>query len=79
MDTTKDIKPNKLYDAAIAKFEAVKAEALAHLEVLFQNPVGIGEHTDLLKEITMWTEKLASSDEAIEILERTFDEEGKVS
>ena len=52
---------NKLLKAALDKYESQKSEALAHLEILFNNSVGIGEHTDILVEITKWTESLSQA------------------
>ena len=79
MDTTKDMTRNRLLQAALAKYTAKKAEALAHLEVIFTSPVGIGEHTDLLKEVTMWTEQFANAEEAMAVLKHTFTTDGKVA
>ena len=52
---------NKLYEAAYAKAEAQKLEAMATLEVYFNNAVGIGEHPDLLTEVDKYVELLASA------------------
>ena len=52
---------NKLLKATIDSYKAQKSEALAHLDVLFKNSVGIGEHTDLIAEIKKWTEMPAAS------------------
>ena len=41
---------NKLLMAAIDAYQAQKTEALAHLDILFNDAVGIGEHTDILTE-----------------------------
>ena len=49
---------NKLLMAAIDSYQAQKTEALAHLDILFNDAVGIGEHTDLLTEVKKWTESL---------------------
>ena len=67
---------NKLLKASLDKYEAQKSEALAHLEILFKNSVGIGEHTDILVEIDKWIKSLADADENIEILGKYFDEYG---
>ena len=40
-----------LYEALKAKYHAEMVEAKAILEVYFTNPVGVGEHSDLLKEL----------------------------
>ncbi len=44
---------NKLYQAALDHYQAKKSEALAHLDIYFNQAVGIGEHSDLLKEVIM--------------------------
>ncbi len=42
---------NNLLQAALSHYQAQKDEAIAVLEVYFENPVGIGEHSNLLQEI----------------------------
>jgi hypothetical protein len=63
---------NKLLKAALSQYEAQRDEALAVLEIYFNNSVGIGEHSNLLSEITEWTQKLTESEENIETLKRHF-------
>ena len=63
---------NKLLQAALSHYEAQRDEALAVLEVYFTNSVGIGEHSNLLEEITQWTQKLAESEENILTLKKHF-------
>ena len=63
---------NKLLQAALSHYEAQRDEALAVLEVYFNNPVGIGEHSNLLKEITEWTQRLAEAEENISTLDKHF-------
>ena len=67
---------NKLLKASFDRYEAQKSEAIAHLDILFKNSVGIGEHTDILLEVDKWIKSLAEADENIEILSRYFDEYG---
>ena len=67
---------NKLLKAAYYTYNAQKAEALAHLHILFKNSVGIGEHTDILSEIDKWVKSLSEADENIETLKKYFDEYG---
>ena len=67
---------NKLLKAAYFSYNAQKVEALAHLEILFKNSVGIGEHTDILSEIDKWVKSLSEADENIETLKKYFDERG---
>ena len=64
---------NKLLMAAIDSYQAQKTEALAHLDILFNDAVGIGEHTDLLAEVKKWTESLANAEDCLSTLQRNFD------
>ena len=68
---------SKLLKAAYFSYNAQKVEALAHLEILFKNSVGIGEHTDILSEIDKWVKSLSEADENIETLKKYFDEYGE--
>ena len=65
---------NKLLKAALSQYEAQRDEALAVLEVYFNNSVGIGEHSNLLKEISEWTQKLTEAEENISTLNSHFRE-----
>ena len=62
----------KLFQAALSKYEAQRDEALAILDVYLNNSVGIGEHSNLLEEVTKWTEALTEAEENIETLNRHF-------
>ena len=64
---------NKLLMAAIDSYQAQKTEALAHLDILINDSVGIGEHTDLLAEVKKWTSSLAEAEDCLETLKRNFD------
>ena len=66
---------NKLLKAAISRYEAQRDEAKAHLHILFQNSVGIGEHTDILAEIDKWVNSLSDANENLETLS-DFDDYG---
>ena len=63
---------NKLLKAALSHYEAQRDEALAVLEVYFNNSVGIGEHSNLLKEILEWTHKLTEAEENLATLKKHF-------
>ena len=64
---------NKLIMAAIDSYQAQRTEAMAHLDILFNDATMIGEHTDLLTEVRKWTESLSSAEENLETLKRNFD------
>ena len=65
---------NRLLKAALSHYEAQRDEALAVLEVYFNNPVGIGEHSNLLKEILEWSQKLSEAEENLAALKKHFTE-----
>ena len=69
---------NNLLKATIDSYKAQKSEAQAHLDILFNKSVGIGEHTDLLVEIKKWTESLSQAEENIQSLFDNFDEYGQI-
>ena len=59
---------NKLLKASFDRYEAQKSEAIAHLDILFKNSVGIGEHTDILAEVDKWVKSLAEADENLDTI-----------
>ena len=61
-----------LYKALISAYKAQKDEARAIMEVYFNNPVGIGEHSKILDELKEWTCKLSEAEEALEVLDKHF-------
>ena len=64
---------NVLYDALKAQFEAQKQEALANLTVYLTNPVGIGEHRNLIEEMKELTRQLSDAEGCLETLSKTFE------
>jgi len=66
------MKDSLLLDAAIAYYESQKAEALAILQVYFLNPVGIGDHSNLLGEIKKWTSILTEAEDNLKTLNKHF-------
>jgi len=68
---------NKLLQASIDRYKAEISEALAILEVYFNNPVGIGEHPDLLTEIDKYIEKLDVAQSKLKTLRMNFIEKSK--
>ena len=63
---------NKLLMAAIDSYQAQKTEALATLDVLFNDATAIGEHTDLLTEVKKWTTSLAEAEDCLKVLDVHF-------
>ena len=63
---------NLLLNAALAHYRARQAEALAMLVVYFNNSVGIGDHSDILKEVTKWSEILTDAEDNIRTLSQHF-------
>jgi len=61
-----------LYQAEMAKLEAERIESISILKVYFNNPVGIGEHPDLITEIDKYVDKLANATDKIEALKANF-------
>jgi ribosomal protein S3 len=59
---------NKLHAALISKYEAERDEALATLEVYYNNPAGIGEHPQIVEEMSKMIEKLANAQDCIEVI-----------
>ena len=72
MTTPKQTLQNNLCRAAMAHYKAKIEEAKAHLEILFNFSVGIGEHTNLLDEVKRWTKELAEAEECLATLEDNF-------
>ena len=64
---------NKLLMAAIDAYQAQKTEALAHLDLLFNDATMIGEHSDLLTEVKKWTDSLSQAEDNLNVLRENFD------
>ena len=64
---------NQLIKAAIDHYQAQRTEALATLDILFNDATAIGEHTDLLTEVKKWTSSLAEAEDCLETIKRNFD------
>ena len=64
---------NQLIKAALDSYQAQRTEALAHLDLLFNDATMIGEHTDLLTEVKKWTDSLSQAEENLKTLRDTFE------
>jgi len=64
---------NILYGALKSQFEAQRQRALATISVYLTNPVGIGEHPQIIDEMIEQTKLLAEAIDCINCLEETFE------
>ena len=58
----------RLYQALKSKYESQRDEALATLEVYYNNPAGIGEHPQVVEEMSKALENLANAEDCLEQL-----------
>ena len=63
----------KMLDALLADANGNIAKAKANVEVYLHNPVGIGEHPDVLAAIQEQLDIIAHEEERIEVIEKHFD------
>ena len=59
-----------LFKALRNRFEAERDEASATLEIYFSNPVGIGEHPQIVDEMAKQIDKLANAEDKLNTLTR---------
>lgn len=64
---------NVLYEALKSQFEAQKQKAVATLTVYLTNPVGIGEHPQIIDEMVEQTKLLAEAEDCLDRLATTFE------
>jgi hypothetical protein len=62
----------KMLDALVADAQGNIAKAKANIEVYLHNPVGIGEHPDVLAAIQEQLDIIAHEDERIEVIQKHF-------
>ena len=60
---------SKILDAAKREYQGQLAKTFANLEVLCNNPVGIGEHTDIVGEVQTCIEKIHDLEGCIQVIE----------
>ena len=63
---------NPLLDALRKKYEGEIAAANANINVYTTNPVGIGEHPNLVAAIDSEVEKLADATDKLNVLMNTY-------
>ena len=69
---------NKWLKAELDYWKSQRSEALATLDLYFNNSVGMGEHSGTSKDIHEWTNKLSKSTENLQNLRTYFLDDGKV-
>ena len=62
----------KMYEALTLKYRSEMAEAEATLLVYFNNPVGIGEHPQLLEEMDKMVEKMTNAKDKLDMLQTVY-------
>ena len=63
---------SKLINALKLRYEAQKMEAIATLEVYLKNPVGIGEHPQIIEEMDKLVHAIADVDGCLAALNSVF-------
>ena len=63
---------SKLINALKLRYEAQKMEAIATLEVYLKNPVGIGEHPQIIEEMDKLVHVIADVDGCLAALNSVF-------
>lgn len=63
----------EFYKSLVKKYKSDIQTAKATLSVYFENPVGIGEHSELILEFDKHLTMIADAESKIETLEKYFD------
>jgi len=61
-----------MIDALRKMYEAEIAHAKANVEVYLNNPVGIGEHPDLVLAVDEQIDKMAHAEDKLEVLNKHY-------
>ena len=64
----------KMLEAVKAEILGTRAKATANLEVLLSNPVGIGEHIDLVSDVHSLISEIAEADDKLDVLDKKIGE-----
>ena len=62
----------QLIRACRSRYEAERNGALAEILVYLRNPTGIGDHSNLIDEITKLVDKAAAADERLRLMLQFF-------
>ena len=63
-----------LLEAVMKELEGEKARAEANLDVLISNPVGIGEHIDLVTEVKNLVGTITDAEDNLDVVSRKLQE-----
>ena len=63
---------SELYKTLTKKYETEIQEGLSTLLIYFENPVGIGDHSNHLKEMDELISVMSSENDKLKILKETF-------
>ncbi len=61
-----------LLKAAVSHAQGNINKHLANIEVYMNNPVGVGEHPDIIEAIEMELEQVAKYDDQVEMIKKYF-------
>ena len=61
-----------MIDALRKKYEADIAHAKANIAVYLNNPVGIGEHSDLVSAVDEQIDNMAHAEDKLEVLNKHY-------
>ena len=64
----------KMLEAVRAEIVGARSKAAANLEVLLSNPVGIGEHIDLVSDVHNLISEIAEADDKLDVLDKKIGE-----
>ena len=65
----------QLIEGLIAKYNGEIGEAKANIQVYMTNPVGIGEHPDIIQAIDIQLIKIAEAEDKLVALDKHFDKD----
>ena len=66
----------RIYEALLANCKAERLEALATLDVYMSNPVGIGEHPQIVEEAMKQLDNLATAEGKLHELQKQYGADG---
>ena len=69
---------NKWLKAELDYWNSQRSQALATLDLYFNESVGIGEYSNISNEIHNWTSKLSEAVENLQNLRKYFLDDGKI-